>query len=121
MTQHAFCKDDSGHWYLIPYTDQKRFHNLLSGMAEADEFVAINSENEFIDLFDKFRVRGDPSLVPVYVDSPEAIRQQALADALAAVKEADMSRDFHGHIYGGYFAYGIDAATTAIRRLMEKP
>ena len=51
----------------------------------------------------------------------DAIRQRALADALAAVEKAERDMpDFSGHMFGEYYRYGNNDAAVVIRRLMQQ-
>ena len=57
-------KDESGHWYVIPYTLKEEFNSLLEKLEDDYDY---EGENEFIEKFDKYRIGGDLNLIQLYI------------------------------------------------------
>lgn len=63
--QKVVCtQDESGHWYVIPSELDDKFNELL----ERSEYEWDIIEEEFCDLFNKYRTGGDLNLIQLYAE-----------------------------------------------------
>lgn len=62
MTRVYVAQDDSGHWYVIPYSLKDQFNALLDASEEG--------EDEFIDKFSQYMTGEDLNNKELYAELP---------------------------------------------------
>lgn len=69
MTRVYCTKDDSGHWYVIPYELKDDFNLLITDMD--NEPFNYDLFQEFEDKYGYYRTGGDLNLISLYANFDE--------------------------------------------------